>query len=309
VEDKLNIKILIIGGSGFIGSHLVKKCYSLGWKVTSLSLIKNKNKKKFKKIKYIYANCSDLELLKKSIKFDFDYVVNLGGYIDHRETPKIRKKVLLDHFETTLNLTSLRTKKLKKYLHVGTGDEYGNNKSPLKENYPDDPKSTYALAKSLSSKHLLMLFKKEKFPATILRLFLVYGPNQKKDRLLPYVINNSLKNKPIHLTHGKQLRDFCYIDDVVEAIILCLKNKKSSGQIFNIGSGNPITIIQIVKKIIKITNKGKLKINSLKVKKIENIKLYPSIKKIRKLIGWKPKVKLDYGLIKTVNFFKYNKNI
>ena len=156
----------------------------------------------------------------------------------------------------------------------------------------------------MSSNLLLSLYKEKKFPATIIRLFLVYGPNQKKDRLIPYVIFNSLKGKSIYLSKGNQLRDFCYVGDVIEAIILCLKSKKATGEVFNIGSGKPITVKKIVKQIVKIIGKGDLKFNKKDKRKKENLKLYPSIKKIQNKIGWKQKTSLNIGLKKTINFYK-----
>ena len=89
----------------------------------------------------------------------------------------------------------LKKNKLKRYLHVGTCDEYGQNLSPIKENYREDPITSYAVAKLASINLLTMLYKTENFPATILRLFLVYGPHQKNDRLIPQVINGCLKKK------------------------------------------------------------------------------------------------------------------
>ena len=297
-------KILVVGGTGFIGSHLVKKCLEIGWKVTSLSLKKRKLKKKNKNLKYIFADFTKIDVLKKKIKFDFDYIVNLGGYIDHSNEKQKNLKILNNHFYSTVNLISLNKKKIKKYLHIGSSDEYGQNKSPVRETFREDAGSTYALAKSMSSNLLLSLYKEKKFPATIIRLFLVYGPNQKRDRLIPYVIFNSLKGKPINLSKGNQLRDFCYIDDVIDAIILCLKSKKANGHIFNVGSGKPITVKDIVKKIVTITGNGNLRFNKKITKKKENLQLYPSIKKIRSKIGWKQKTSLDIGLKKTINFYK-----
>ena len=304
MEKIKNKKILVVGGTGFIGSHLVKKCLEIGWNVTSLSLKKRKTKIKNKNVNYIYADFTKIDILKKKIKFNFDYIVNLGGYIDHSNEKQKRLKILNSHFYSTVNLIALNKKKLKKYLHVGSSDEYGQNKSPIRETCKEDPASTYALAKSMSSNLLLSLYKEKKFPATIIRLFLVYGPNQKKDRLIPYVIFNSLKGKSIYLSKGNQLRDFCYVDDVIEAIILCLKSKKATGEVFNIGSGKPTTVKKIVKQIVKIIGKGDLKFNKKNKKKKENLKLYPSIKKIQNKIGWKQKTSLNIGLKKTINFYK-----
>tara|TARA_E500000331_G_scaffold291502_1_gene287979 strand:+ start:33 stop:953 length:921 start_codon:yes stop_codon:yes gene_type:complete len=300
---KIKKKILIIGGTGFIGSHLIKKTLKLGWGVTSISLKKNKNNQN-KKAKYINLDFSDFNSLKKKVNFDFDYIINLGGYINHSNKKIDETKILKNHFESTINLILLSNHKLKRYIHIGTSDEYGNSKSPIKENSNELPMSAYANAKNLSTNLLLKLNSISNFPVTILRLFIVYGPNQKQDRLLPYVITQSLKHRKIYLSHGRQLRDFCYVDDIIDAIIICLKNKKSVGQIFNLGSGIPISVKKIVNKVIKFVGSGEPKYNYFIGKNNENLKLYPSITKAKKILGWKPKISIEDGLKKTINSYK-----
>jgi len=303
--EKLNRKkILVVGGTGFIGSHLIKRCAELKWQVTSLSLKKKKSGKNIKNVRYIYTDFTNIKILKKKIIFDFDYIVNLGGYINHSESSPQSIKIIKKHYKSTINLIILSKKKIKRFIHIGTSDEYGYNKSPIAETAKENPISIYSLSKNLSSNLLLNLYKYYNFPVTILKFFIVYGPNQKKDRLIPYAISNSLKNKVINLSHGKQIRDFCYIEDAIDAIILCIKNKNSLGKIYNIGSGKPISVKKLIKKIIQITGKGKPKFSASAIRKKENLKLYPSIKKINKDLGWKPKVSMYDGLKKTVNYFK-----
>ena len=181
---------------------------------------------------------------------------------------------------------------------------YGQNLSPIKENYREDPITSYAVAKLASINLLTMLYKTENFPATILRLFLVYGPHQKDDRLIPQVIKGCLGKKKFPVSKGNQLRDFCYVDDIIYAIILSLTNKKALGKIFNVGSGKPVTVKFIINKISKIIKRGKPQFNKIPFRKNENLKLFPSINKISKLLGWKPKTNLNQGLVKTINYYK-----
>ena len=205
-----NSSILIVGGTGFIGTNLVKKLLKLGSKVTSLSLKRKKNKLTHKNLIHIFCDYTKFNLLKKKINKPFEYVVNLGGYIDHSKFFAKGRLVIDNHFLSTMNLlSSLRKEKLKRYLHIGTCDEYGSNTSPIKENCKEDPITSYAFAKLSSINLLVMLNKTENFPATALRLFLVYGPHQKVDRLIPQVINGCLKKKNFSVSKGNQLRDFC----------------------------------------------------------------------------------------------------
>ena len=300
-----NNSILIIGGTGFIGTNLIKRFLKFGAKVTCLSLKKKQNKIIHQNLKYVRCDYTKLSVLKKKINKPFKYVVNLGGYIDHSKFFGQGRQVIDNHFLSTMNLLlSLKKDKLKRYLHIGTCDEYGENNSPVKESYREDPITSYAFAKLASINLLIMLNKTESFPATVLRLFLVYGPHQKNDRLIPQVISGCLKKKNFPVSKGIQLRDFCYVEDVVNAIILSLTKKKALGEVFNVGSGNPVSVKFIINKISNIIKQGKPEFNKIPFRKNENLKLYPSINKISRILGWKPKTNLNQGLVKTINYYK-----
>ncbi len=300
-----NKSILVVGGTGFIGINLIKKLLKIGSKVTCLYLKKKNIKLKHKNLKYIDCDYTKFNILKKKINKPFEYVVNLGGYINHSKFFDKGRSVIDDHFLSTMNLIkSLKRKNLKRYVHIGTCDEYGANISPIKENNKEDPITSYALGKLASINLLIMLNKTENFPATALRLFLVYGPGQKYDRLIPQVINGCLIKKSFPVSKGIQIRDFCYVDDVVNAIVLTLIKKNAIGEIFNVGSGKPISVKFLINKISKIIKQGKPQFNKIPFRKNENLKLYPSINKISKILGWKPKTNLDQGLVKTINYYK-----
>jgi len=300
-----NKSILVVGGAGFIGINLVKRLLKYGARVTCLSKKNKKNKIINKNLKYIFCDYEKFNILKKEINKPFEYVINLGGYIDHSKFFIRGREVIDNHFSSTINiLLSLKKKKLKRYLHIGTCDEYGENISPIKEDSKEDPITSYALAKLASVNLLTMLHKTENFPATSLRLFLVYGPHQKNDRLIPQVINGCLKKNFFPVSKGIQLRDFCYVEDVINAIILSLIKKKAIGEVFNVGSGKPVSVKFIISTISKIIKRGQPQFNKIPFRKNENLKLYPSINKITKMLGWKPKINLNEGLVKTIHYYK-----
>jgi len=113
-----------------------------------------------------------------------------------------------------------------------------------------------------------------------------------------------LKNRKFPTSDGNQLRDFLYIDDAVEAIIMCLTNKKTRGQIFNIGSGKPKVIKNVIEKVKKISKGGQPQYGTFKLRKFDTQILYPEITKARKKILWYPKVSFDKSLKKTINSYK-----
>ena len=134
----------------------------------------------------------------------------------------------------------------------------------------------------------------------IFRLFQVYGPKQDNNRILPFLIENCKKNKKFLTTGGRQLCDFCHIEDVVNGIFKSLYLKKLNGEIFNIGSGKKISIKNFINLVRKLVGKGHPYIGGLKYKKETNMKNYPNIKKAKKKLNWKPKISLIKGLKKTI---------
>ena len=112
-----------------------------------------------------------------------------------------------------------------------------------------------------------------------------------------------MKDKTFDCSNGLQLRDFIYVDDVINAIIMSLKNPKSTGEIINIGSGKPVSVKKVIAKICTLLNSGKPQYGKIKLRKDEIMKLYPNINKARKILNWKPSISLEKGLRKTIQFF------
>ena len=302
---KTNIKILIPGGTGFIGYHLVSFFIRKGWTVHSISKSKPKKNRKVNGVKYIYCDVRNKKKLKKKLDNYYDYIVNLSGYVDHSK----KKSITKIHFMGCKNLVSnFKDFKPKKFVQIGSSIEYGKSKSPQKEISIKkiNTLSVYGDAKLASTLFLLSLYKKERFPLTIIRLYLVYGSNQDNNRVIPYVINSSLGKKKFNCSPGSQLRDFTYIDDVVNAIYKTLKCKESNGEVINIGSGKPKKIKNLIKMIVKYVGSGKPIFSKLKIRSDELTKLYPSITKAKKILKWAPKTSLKMGLKKTIKSYLNN---
>lgn len=293
-------KILVVGGTGFIGYHLCKRCLSIGWKVASISTNKPTKSRFLKGVKYFLVDISNKNQLRKKIKENFDYVVNFGGYVDHSNKMKTRKS----HYIGCKNLVEVFLKfKPVIFIQMGSSAEYGKNKSPLKENMNCKPRSVYGKSKLLSTKYLLKNHREKKFPAVILRLFQAYGPKQAVNRIIPITINACLKNKKFECSSGIQTRDFVHINDLIDSIFLVFKNKKSIGKIINIGSGKPKKIKNIIIFINKYINKGTPLFGKIKMRKDEILQNYADINKAKTILKWKPKVNFNKGLINMINSY------
>ena len=136
---------------------------------------------------------------------------------------------------------------------------------------------------------------------------MAYGPKQDINRFIPIIVKGCLKNEKFPCSRGNQLRDFVHVDDVVEAIFRTLKSKKARGQIINIGSGQSRKIKLIIEKIKKISKGGYPQFGKIKLRKDEIQRIYPSIKKAKNIIKWKPKTSFEKGLKSTIKFYNEQK--
>ena len=297
-------KILIVGGTGFLGYHLAKKCLFKGWIVHSISTSKPKKIRFLKKVKYKILDITNKKLFKKKLNFNYDYVVNLGGYVNHSE----KKKTYKSHYIGCKNLVDFYLKKkIKSFIQIGSCVEYGSITSPQKEASNiniNEIKSTYGRAKLLSTKYLLNKFNKYRFPCTILRLYLVFGPRQDFNRFIPIIAKGCIENSKFATSDGSQLRSFLYVDDFSNAVFKCIKNKKANGQVFNISSDKSIKLKKVITLIKRLVKGGRPNWGKIKLRKDELLNLYPNIQKVKKELNWKPKVNFEKGLKKTINYYK-----
>ena len=306
--DKIRQKILIIGGAGFIGTHLIKFLINKKYIVSSLSLNYIPMEKRITKVRYIFLDINKFSQIQKKIKDNYNYVVNLSGYVTHNKFEQDGYKILENNFSSIINLIKFfSNKKIKKFIQIGSSDEYGNNNAPQDESMREKPNSPYALSKVISTYILETFYRTYNLPIVILRPFIVFGPGQKDNRLIPYVIKNCIKNKTFFVSEGKQYRDFCYIEDFVKAIFMIIKSNKLNGEIINISSGKKRTVKSVILQIQKLIKLGKPIYKKDIMRTEENIKLYSNNNKIKNLTKWKPKISFNQGLINTINSYKSEK--
>lgn len=299
-------KVLVVGGTGFIGYHLLKLCLLKKIDVTCISYKKNNKKSYLKNVTYLKCDVSKKEELKK-IKKIYDIIVNLSGYIDHKN-----KKNANTHFLSCKNLLNhFKNSRAKIFIQVGSSSEYGKIKSPHKEKNYGKPKTIYGLSKKKASDFLFDNFKnkKEFLPFVILRFYQVFGPNQNEERLIPMVIKSSLQNKEFDCSDGKQSRDFLYVDDAVKAIFKCFNNKKVNFKIINVASGKSVKVKNLIKIIVKMIKKGKPNFGKIKLRTDEPLISKPVISNAKKFLNWKPKYDLKNALKKTIIFYKKKSNV
>lgn len=302
---KKNDRILITGGTGFIGRQLAQRCLAYTPHVACFGLPADARMGANPHIRYTNIDMTDAAGIQHALKQEeFEYVFNLGGYIDHTSYFKGGRKVIDVHYTGLLNLIDcLNMTALKRFVQIGSSDEYGNTEAPQKEAIRENPISPYSLAKTAGSHFIKMLSETEGFPGVVVRFFLVYGPGQDTGRFLPQIITACLKGETFKTSKGKQVRDFCYIDDVIEAVIRSATAPEAAGQIINVASGRPVSIRSVITKVVALIGSGKPAWGAYPYRKGENMKLYADISKARKFLKWKPSIDLNTGLKKTIDYY------
>lgn len=141
---------------------------------------------------------------------------------------------------------TLKNKNIKHFMNIGSIDEHFKNNGLQVEFMKEIPFSTYLFAKLVSTQMLQMLYRSKSFSITIIRLFITYGNNQKKDKLIPFVVDKFLKNLSFKLFKGKQFRVFSHISDILSGVLSIPGSKKTFGEIINLGLGHATSIRKIV---------------------------------------------------------------
>ena len=295
-------KLLIVGGTGFIGSNLAHKALENAFNTTVLSLNLPAKDRQIEGVEYLQADITNFDQLRERLpSYKFDYIVNLAGYIDHSRFLDGGRKVINTHFDGVQNLLQVFDwNYLKRFVQIGSSDEYGNQMAPQSEDVRESPISPYSSGKLFSTQLLQMLYRTEELPIVILRLFLVYGPGQNNKRFLPQIIEGCLSDSSFPASAGEQLRDFCYVDDISRGIIMSLKNDDVKGKVVNLASGKSISIREIVELVRSIIGYGNPQFGEIPYRVGENMALYADTTKAKKLLNWAPEIEIEEGIRRTI---------
>ena len=304
-----NKKILVTGGAGFIGSHLVKRLINEGAKV---SVIVKYNSiidcprlvQVWDKINVIEADLRNIDSVNEMRKISFDLVFHLAAYNHVGDSFKHVLENVNSNFISTINLLN-NGPKIKKLIHMGTSEIYGiQTKLPFNVKEMPNPMSPYAVTKYASELFSLLKSKSNNLNLICVRPFNTFGPFQSEKAIIPEMIIKCLQNKEIKTTGGKQTREFNYIDNIIDGILFLNKKVKHAIEPINVGSNTPISIKNLVKKIHKYTKSdSKLRIGSLKYRPNEIWRMQANNQFISSK-GWKPKINFDNGLKFTIAWYQ-----
>jgi nucleoside-diphosphate-sugar epimerase len=310
------MKILITGVAGFIGSNLAQVLLKKNYEIFGIDNFITGSKRNIGPMlsnKQFHFFSNDICTFNFNELPACDVVYHLAS----PASPVQYKKFPIE----TLTTNSEGTQKVLKYVEdnkniifvlASTSEVYGDPQiHPQKETYwgnvnPNGVRSCYDEGKRFAEALTFAYFRKYKIDARIARIFNTYGPNMEKDdgRVISNFIMQSLLHKPITLYGtGKQTRSFCYISDMIEALVSIGTKKNITGEVINIGNPHELSITKLA-TLIKQLTKSSSQISHEPIDEDDPKKRNPDISKAKQLLDWSPKISLEQGIIKTIEYFR-----
>ena len=314
-------KVLITGATGFVGSHLTELCVKKGFEVIAFDRYNpNYNlgwleKSKYKDdINFVFGDIRDYDSVLKTMK-GCKIVFHLAALIGIPYSYLSPQAYLKTNVEGTYNiLQSSKHLDIEQTIITSTSEVYGTAQYlPIDEKHPISAQSPYSASKISADQLAISYYNSFQLPIKIIRPFNVYGPRQSSRAVIPSIIIQALNNKKeIKLGNVEPTRDFTYVTDTCNAFLDILKIKNLFGNTLNVGSNNEYSIENIAKKIlVKLNSKANIKKEAQRTRSIKSevVRLVCDNSKFLKYTQWKPKVKIEKGLDRTINWFREFKDL
>jgi len=306
-------RILITGVTGFVGSCLLHSLISNEFSNISIIIRKSSNIWRIidilNKVKVYYSDLLDLEGLTKVLsQIKPEIIYHLATYGAYHAVQKNVRKIYETNLFGTINLLDASAKAgFERFINTSSSSEYGEKKEPMRENNLLEPNSDYGVSKASATLYCQNFARQNNLPITTLRLFSPYGYYEDQNRLIPYVILCCLLGKNLKLSSPYSVRDFIFVEDVVESYIKVLNLRNSFGQIFNIGTSEQHSVVKVVDKIIEITGSNiKPEWNVVDNTRDEPLVWVADTSKTKSVLNWSPRYNLKEGLRKDIEWFKKN---
>jgi len=307
-----NKKILITGATGFIGSNLLRKFLELN---TNIYLVTRSSSNKWriedvlKKVKEYSIDLLDYEKLEKVILDIKPQIVFHAAVYGNHPNQVESKKIFETNLTGTVNLVNACRKiDFELFINTGSSSEYGPKNEAIRESDLLEPVNDYGVSKASATLYCQAIARREDRPITTLRLFSPYGYYEQLTRLIPSTILSCLKNINPKVSTADSVRDFVFIEDVIDAYVRTIDNKeKIAGKIFNIAKGKQHSVGEVVDDIIKLTGARLSPAwGAVFNPRAEPKNWQADISEVKDILKWEAKYKLEEGLAKTVKWFEKN---
>jgi UDP-glucose 4-epimerase len=322
------VRVLITGGAGFIGSHLADACLHRGDEVfviddLSTGSIENiRHLKDHPRFHYTIENVHNQPVTAELVD-QCEVVFHLAAAVGVRLIVESPVRTIETNVHGTEVVLSLANKKKKKVLIASTSEVYGlSNEVPFREDgnlvmgATTKGRWSYACSKAIDEFLALAYWREKKLPTIVVRLFNTVGPRQtgQYGMVIPTFVKQALSSRPITVYgDGKQSRCFCYVGDVVSALIRLMNEPKAVGEVFNVGSNQEITILELAKKVKELTKSYSevafIPYDEAYEEGFEDMpRRIPDISKANRFVGFKPQMSLD-GILQTVIDFHSGRHL
>jgi len=293
------MRILVLGGNGFIGVNLVDQLINSGHKVCVYDRSPSQLHDPLGNVEYQYGSLNDESSVSQALH-NIEVVFHLiSSSIPSTSNLNPMDDIKNNLVDTVGLLERMNKMKIRKIIYISSGGTiYGDSSNALiNEDHPLNPNCSYGIVKLAVEKYLMMYARLYKFEPVILRASNPYGPWQGKvglQGLIGTVLTKIINNEPIEIWgDGEVIRDYLYITDLIDACE-CALNEELSG-VFNIGSGIGYTVNQVIKLIEEITSK-KIEVRYSESREVDVKKVVLDISKAKKEFGWEPKISINEGL-------------
>jgi UDP-glucuronate decarboxylase len=304
------MRVLVTGGAGFIGSHLCERLLKDRHEVICLDNFFTGRRKNLEKM----LDHHDFELVRhdviESILLEVDRVYHLAcpaSPVHYQYNPV---KTVKTSVMGTINMLGLAKRTGARLLHASTSEVYGDPQvHPQKEDYwgnvnPVGPRACYDEGKRVAETLCFDYHRQHQVEVRVIRIFNTYGPRMLVDdgRVVSNFIWQALKGENLTLYgDGSQTRSFCYVDDLVDGMVLMMDQNEETGPV-NLGNPEESTVRQLAELIIELTG-SKSQLEEHPLPKDDPTRRRPDIGKAKALLGWQPSVSLKVGLDKTIAYF------
>jgi UDP-glucose 4-epimerase len=317
-------RVLITGGLGFIGSNLAIRLVNSGADVTLVDNMMPRQGGNVFNVSEIagrvHINFSDVrnELSTNYLVKDQSYIFHLAGQVNHVESVRDPIQDLDINCRGTLVLleSCRKLNRAARIIFAGTRGEYGKSvKLPVAEDHPTNPKGIYAVTNLTAEKMVLVYRDIHGIEGTCLRITNTYGQRHQMQHdefgVVNWFIRKAMDGEMIPVFgDGKIVRDFLYVDDLVECLLRVASSDAAYGDVFNVGTGVPTSFVDLAKLIVEAAKTGSYEFAEFtqERREVEPGDYYTDISKIKGMLGWQPQVTLGEGLKKTIQFYRKYKS-